>query len=156
MSSERLELLIKAKPGEAIRPTFFVSDVEEIKGAKGAAVRYWVVGENDSIGLKPGLYVQTNLYPEYYRSNPSVGDAIGHHVVLDLMDRSQKTASIGAEDGPHLDYSNAIELLPCAISENGAIILRLTSADPEQTKLKIKDVESGNTRMKFNPNTRTP
>lgn len=156
MALERWETQIKTKPGQAPRPTFFVSDTEKISGTGGVTVRYLVVGEDDGVGLEPGVYVQTNVTPEGYNGDFSLRNAIRSHVTLDLMDKSTKAPSISGGEGPQLDFANAISFQQRAVAPNGAIVLRLNPADPTEVNQRLKDVESGNTRMKFVPKPPTP
>lgn len=156
MSLERWETYIKTKPGQEVDPTFFVSYAEKITAADGVTVRYLVVGSPGSRGLEPGVYIQTNITPEGYNGDFNLRNAIRSHIVLDLMERSTKPPSVIGGNGSQLDFANAISFQQRAVAPNGVIVLRLNPADPTEVDQRLKDVESGNTRMKFVPKPPTP
>lgn len=110
-----------------------------------------VVGEGDGVGLEPGVYVQTNVTPEGYNGDFGLRNAIRTHVTLDLMDRSAQAPSVTGGDGSQLDFANAINFQQKAVAPNGVIVLRLNPAEPNEVNQRLRDVESGDTRMKFVP-----
>lgn len=151
MSLERWETHIKAKPGREVSPTFFMSDAEEIPRTDGVTVRYLVVGEGDTRGFKPGVYIQTNVTPEGYNEDFNLRIAIGSHVTVDLMDRSAKAPSVRGDAPSIVDYGNFIKFQYKARASNGAIVLSLNHVEQAEVEQRVRDVESGSTRMKFVP-----
>ncbi len=152
MALERWETHIKAKPGQALDDKFFISKSEEVEGAIGITLRYLVVGNGSTRGLEEGVFIQTNVTPEGYNSDIDLRSAIRTHVCLDLMDRSAKAPSITGGNAPQPDFASAISLQQRAVTPNGALVLRLNPADQAEARRMLRDVESGNTRMKFVPN----
>ena len=154
MTVERVqgwETKIKAKPGQEVGPTFFMSDAEPIKGFDRVTVRYLVVSEGDSSRLDPGVYVKPNVTVGSYNGNPSLRDSIGLHVTVDLMDESKKPPSIAG--APH--YTNVIELKIIGEDDNGAPVLKVTPLSEVEARQRVNDVESGRYKMrvKLNPPT---
>lgn len=71
-----------------------------------------------------------------------------NHFVLDLMDTSKRSPSLG---GLELDLLSGIKFQPCAIAPNGAVVLKMLPALPTEVDQALRGQETGESTGTFVP-----